>query len=141
MMNAEQPVLPNVPLIKPSSKLKNGILTNTLDTLTDSFGISGNIAMVTEVVYKRTMGPILVFKKNNKNKNVLSPKNKDHVLQLWVVNKNLSAQLKTQIRTIILLGRDPLTMGYLDNLDNGSPNKYEKNLKNRNNHIYMFFYL
>jgi hypothetical protein len=29
------------------------------------------------------------------------------------------------------LGRDLLTMGYLDNLDNGSPNKYEKNLKNR----------
>jgi hypothetical protein len=32
-------------------------------------------------------------------------------------------------------------MGYLDNLDNGSPNKYEKNLKNRKNLIDMFFYL
>jgi hypothetical protein len=26
-------------------------------------------------------------------------------------------------------GRDPLTMGYLDNLDNKSPNKYEKSFK------------
>jgi hypothetical protein len=31
-------------------------------------------------------------------------------------------------------------MGYLDNLDNGSLNKYEKNLKNRKNLIDMFFY-
>jgi hypothetical protein len=27
--------------------------------------------------------------------------------------------------------RDKLTMGYFDNLDNGSLNKYKKNLKNR----------
>jgi hypothetical protein len=28
--------------------------------------------------------------------------------------------------SIIYREGDPLTMGYLDNLDNGSPNKYEK---------------
>jgi hypothetical protein len=32
-------------------------------------------------------------------------------------------------------------MGYLDNFDNGSPNKYEKKLKNRKNLIDIFFYL
>jgi hypothetical protein len=26
-------------------------------------------------------------------------------------------------------GRDPLRMGYLDNVDNGSSNKYEKKIK------------
>jgi hypothetical protein len=31
---------------------------------------------------------------------------------------------------IYIMGKDPLTMGYLDNLDNESSNKYEKNLKN-----------
>jgi hypothetical protein len=29
------------------------------------------------------------------------------------------------------LGGDLLTVAYLDNLDNGSSNKYEKNLKNK----------
>jgi hypothetical protein len=32
-------------------------------------------------------------------------------------------------------------MAYLDNLDNGSSNKYEKNLKIERNLIDMFFYL
>jgi hypothetical protein len=33
-------------------------------------------------------------------------------------------------------------MGYLDNFDNGSPNKYKKYLKNRKkNLIDIFFYL
>jgi hypothetical protein len=29
------------------------------------------------------------------------------------------------------MGKDPLITAYLDNLNNGSSNKYEKNLKNR----------
>jgi hypothetical protein len=32
---------------------------------------------------------------------------------------------------VIFMGRDPLKMGYLDNLHNQSSNKYEKNLKNK----------
>jgi hypothetical protein len=39
------------------------------------------------------------------------------------------------------MGRDPLTMGYLNNIDNGSPNKYEKILKIEKKIIDMFFYL
>jgi hypothetical protein len=31
-------------------------------------------------------------------------------------------------------------MGYFDNLDNGSLNKYKKNLKNRKKFIDVFFY-
>jgi hypothetical protein len=34
-----------------------------------------------------------------------------------------------------------VTMDYLDNLDNKSLNKYEKNLKNRKKNIDMFLYL
>jgi hypothetical protein len=40
------------------------------------------------------------------------------------------------------MGRDPLTMGYLDILDNEFSNKYEKILKiEKKNLIDMFFYL
>jgi hypothetical protein len=43
---------------------------------------------------------------------------------------------------ICSLRRDPLTMGYFDNLDNGPLNKYKKNLKNKKKKfIDMFFYL
>jgi hypothetical protein len=35
----------------------------------------------------------------------------------------------------IIMGRDRLTMGYFDNLDNEFLNKYEKKI------IYVFFYL
>jgi hypothetical protein len=42
---------------------------------------------------------------------------------------------------LLELGRDPLTMDYFDNFDNVSPNKYEKNLKNRKHLIDMLFYL
>jgi hypothetical protein len=34
-------------------------------------------------------------------------------------------------------GRDPLAMGYLDNLDNEFSNKYEKNLKIEKN-LYIY---
>jgi hypothetical protein len=37
--------------------------------------------------------------------------------------------------------RFPLTMGYLDTLDNESSNKYKKFLKIENKFIYIFFYL
>jgi hypothetical protein len=37
-------------------------------------------------------------------------------------------------------GRDPLTMGCLDNFDNGSPNKYEKKIKKKNLWIYFSTY-
>jgi hypothetical protein len=38
-------------------------------------------------------------------------------------------------------GKGSLDNGYLDNFDNESSNKYEKNLKNRKKLIDMFFYL
>jgi hypothetical protein len=38
-------------------------------------------------------------------------------------------------------GKGSLDNGYLDNLDNGFSNKYEKNLKNKKNFMDMFFYL
>jgi hypothetical protein len=41
----------------------------------------------------------------------------------------------------IVMSGDPLTMGYFDNLDNGSLNKYKKNLKNGKKFIDVFFYL
>jgi hypothetical protein len=49
----------------------------------------------------------------------------------------MSIEYKTELN----MGRDPLTMGYLDNLDNEFSNKYEKNLKNRKKLIDMLFYL
>jgi hypothetical protein len=49
----------------------------------------------------------------------------------------MSIEYKTELN----MGRDPLTMGYLDNLDNEFSNKYEKKIKNRKNLIDMFFYL
>jgi hypothetical protein len=44
------------------------------------------------------------------------------------------------MRLIVMRG-DQLTMGYFDNFDNGSLNKYKKNLKNEKKIIDMFFYL
>jgi hypothetical protein len=41
-------------------------------------------------------------------------------------------EINLNFSVYIYMGRDPLTMGYFDNLDNGSSNKYERNLKNRN---------
>jgi hypothetical protein len=38
-------------------------------------------------------------------------------------------------------GRDPLTMGYLDNFDNKFSNKYKKFLKIGKKLINIFFYL
>jgi hypothetical protein len=52
-------------------------------------------------------------------------------------NKN---DLSIYLRHIYIKGRDPLTMGYLDNLDNRSQNK--KKLQNRKKKILVdMFYL
>jgi hypothetical protein len=43
----------------------------------------------------------------------------------------LNGSLNVLSPHINLKGRDPMIMGYFDNLDNGSSNKYEINFQNR----------
>jgi hypothetical protein len=57
------------------------------------------------------------------------------------LNKTSKKKNQTCRSTFILKGRDPSTMGYFDNLDNGFLNKYQKDLKNRKKFIDMLFYL
>jgi hypothetical protein len=53
------------------------------------------------------------------------------------MHNNVSTLFTSRIQKYIVyvfsLSRDSLTIGYFDNFDNGSLNKYKKNLKNEKN--------